>query len=155
MLVSIEGGIDQDCILWQGSRHTNGYGRLKIDGKSYKAHRLVWEAEYGPIPAGMNINHRCDNPPCVNLDHLYLGTQKDNVQDAIGRNRRPRFTYYGPEVRARGTRHGMSKLTDADVREIRALRSQGYSQQTIAEQFNVSQPLVSGILLGKAWQHVV
>ena len=78
-----------DCIEWSGSLNSQGYGRLVIRGKEYRAHRIVWEETNGPIPDGMCVCHHCDNPPCVNVEHLFLGTPKDNTRDAQQKGRIP------------------------------------------------------------------
>ena len=85
------------CIEWTGARFTNGYGARKIKGKQYRVHRLEWERVHGPIPEGLCVLHRCDNPPCYNVDHLFLGTVLDNTRDMIAKGRqnfsgRPRGT---------------------------------------------------------------
>lgn len=72
------------CVEWQGRRSKDGYGEYGDNGR---AHRKAWSDVYGPIPAGMVIRHRCDNPPCVRIDHLQIGTQADNVRDAVERGR--------------------------------------------------------------------
>lgn len=82
------------CIEWTGRRRPEGYGRfgdgeVRSAWKAYSAHRWIWAYHNGPIPKGMQINHHCDNPPCVNLDHLYCGTQKDNIRDMMERKRHP------------------------------------------------------------------
>ena len=76
-----------ECIEWTGSTDGHGYGQRRISGKLYAVHRLVWAEANGPIPDGVVIRHKCDNPPCYNLDHLEPGTKKDNTQDMIARNR--------------------------------------------------------------------
>lgn len=76
-----------DCQEWDGYRSAAGYGRVQVDHKEWLAHRLVWTQANGPIPEGLVVRHRCDNPPCVNLEHLELGTQKENGQDMVERNR--------------------------------------------------------------------
>lgn len=73
-----------DCILWDGPRFKNGYGKCK-DG-AY-AHRRAWSDEHGPIPAGMVVAHSCDNPPCVNVEHLFLTTPKGNTADMVAKGR--------------------------------------------------------------------
>src|ERR1043166_7633701 len=79
------------CWIWQGAKTTLGYGQVCINYKLIYAHRLVWELTVGPIPKGMNVLHRCDNPPCVNPLHLFLGTQMDNVLDCRKKGRNPSY----------------------------------------------------------------
>jgi len=85
----------ENCWLWMGARTKLGYGQRggRKTGRRY-THRLSWEMRFGPIPEGLCVLHHCDNPPCVNPDHLFLGTKKDNTQDMIakGRGRGPRFS---------------------------------------------------------------
>lgn len=81
------------CWLWMGARHPQGYGNIglpKDENGRYpigKAHRVSWELHNGPIPAGLLVMHRCDNPPCVNPDHLFVGTVGDNVRDSASKGR--------------------------------------------------------------------
>ena len=84
--VSIDPGTG--CHIWQGSRHMKQqYGQIRKGGKLVYAHRVSYERQHGPIPYGMNVLHRCDNPPCVNPDHLFLGTQLDNIRDRDAKGR--------------------------------------------------------------------
>lgn len=76
-----------ECMEWVGSRTGAGYGTLAMEGGSAYAHRLAWERANGPIPGGLVVRHKCDNPPCVNPDHLEVGTQYDNIHDMIARGR--------------------------------------------------------------------
>src|SRR5678815_3205705 len=95
------------CLEWQGTKHSKrGYG---LDGRKL-AHRAAWERVHGPIPEGMHVLHKCDNPPCVNVRHLFLGTHADNMRDREQKGR-ANHPY--------GERSGKAKLTDADVRYIR------------------------------------
>jgi hypothetical protein len=99
------------CLVWVGDRWPRGYGRIRHAGrKSYAAHRLMYELKHGPIAEGQVIRHKCDNPPCINPDHLELGSVKDNVADMFARGR---------ANRASGERHGGAKLTISVLEIIR------------------------------------
>lgn len=80
----------QQCLEWQGTRNDRGYGQRRLNGQLQYVHRIIWEQVYGPITEGLQVLHRCDNPPCYNIDHLFLGTQADNMADmrAKGRGRK-------------------------------------------------------------------
>jgi len=131
-----------DCWLWTGSLNTNGYGIVwfRPNGvkTGYLAHRLVWELINGPIPEGLKVLHRCDNPPCVRIEHLSLGTQSDNIADRHAKGRT-----------ARGETHCRAKLLDQDVSDIRALSARGVSRRAILEEYKISQPYLSRLLRGK------
>ncbi len=138
------------CHNWTGSK-TNGYGRLIIgsrtDGsrRTISAHRLAFESFRGPIPAGMEVCHKCDNPSCINPNHLFVGTKQDNMddRDAKGRNK----------VQV-GEKNGQAKLTEADVRSIRRLRSIGHTYKSIASRFGVDKMTVLRAAKGEQWAHV-
>lgn len=106
---------DGDCWVWTGSRHSNGYGRMSVKGRSRMTHRLSYELAFGPIPDGMNVCHRCDRKACVNPAHLFLGTQADNMRDMDAKGRR-----VTPD--RRGESNGRAALSEEQVREIRRLR---------------------------------
>lgn len=115
-----------------------------------KAHRIAWEVEHGePIPDGEFILHHCDNPPCCNPAHLYLGSKRDNARDRTGRGR-------GKENRQRGENNDNAKLSEADVRAIivELQKIPRRSQATIAAQFGVQQQQVSRIMHRKSWAHL-
>lgn len=105
---------DSGCREWV--RHTNadGYGMLWLNGGAERTHRAAWLAEHGAIPVGMHVLHRCDNRKCINIAHLFLGTNADNVADKVSKNRQGR-----PNIK--GEQMGLAKLTDAKVRLIRLL----------------------------------
>lgn len=75
------------CWEWQAHRNPEGYGVIGIDRVPVGAHRVAWELTYGPIPEGIYVCHHCDNPPCVRPDHLFLGTNSDNIIDAMSKHR--------------------------------------------------------------------
>jgi hypothetical protein len=132
------------CWLWTGSiRNQFGYGRIRANNVTWPTHRLSWVLANGPIPDGLWVLHRCDNPRCVRPDHLFLGTPKDNSQDrdAKGRHRV-----------VRGERQGSSKLTVNQVREIRTLYATGsVSYRSLAQQFDVSVTTIGFIITRKRW----
>lgn len=96
---------ESGCWEWIGSKRHFGYGQVYFKGRpGRKAHRVAWERTYGPIPEGMGVLHKCDNPPCINPDHLFLGTPEDNVQDMFKKGRQ-RDPHSGIEPRKRSTCH--------------------------------------------------
>jgi hypothetical protein len=109
------------------------------------AHRYSWERTKGNIAAGLCICHRCDNPPCVNPDHLFLGTHADNVADRDAKGRRPA---------PKGVVNGMAKLSEDDVRYIRSVPKRYGRNKALAEKFGVSTGQISYILRRKNWGHI-
>lgn len=79
--------MNSNCIVWDGYVNEKGYGRRHYNGKFWLVHRLEWTMINGDIPEGMGVLHKCDNPPCINIDHLFLGTNKDNVDDRVSKGR--------------------------------------------------------------------
>lgn len=136
------GGADA-CWLWTGCRAGNGYGRMSVGGRQRPAHRIAWTIANGPIPEGLFVCHTCDNPPCVNPAHLFLGTHRENMKDMASKGRS-----------TAGERHPKAKLTEADVREIRHLCGGGMPQRRVAAQFGLCQQHVSELAAGKVWPHV-
>lgn len=133
------------CWLWTSKSNTRGYGQIRSpDGKPMLAHRASWDVHNGPIPDGMCVLHKCDNPKCVRPDHLFLGNQQSNMDDMREKGR-------GRPGVSKGEAHGRAKLTDERVREIRS--STGPSRIT-AEKYGISGRQVRDIRARKAWKHL-
>lgn len=115
------------------------------------AHRLSWELHNGPIPPGLVVCHKCDNPPCVNPDHLFLGTQGDNLRDRDAKGKHNVRLH--PELE-RGERNPNSRLSAVQISEIRRLASDN-SQRGLGRMFGVSGTQIRRILSGEQWGHVV
>lgn len=122
------------CSLWLGTLSSTGYPHIKVKGQTRRVNRLVWESRNGPIPEGLHVLHRCDNPACVNLDHLRIGTHQDNMNDKVAKGRQP----FG-DICSR-------KLTEAQVAKIKTDRR---PQNIIAAAYGVSKPYISRIKSGK------
>lgn len=137
-----------DCHVWMGYRTPGGYGHLQIQKRPWRAHRLAWLVSTGEDPAERLVLHTCDNPPCVRFDHLFLGTPGDNMQDMAAKGRSTGWR----GLTLRGSDNGNSRLTWTEVDEIRAVYGRREATQTaLAEQFGVSQTLISEIVRGKRW----
>lgn len=130
------------CVLWCGAtnRPDGGYGVLNVDGVKRYAHRLAWEVRNGSIPAGLHILHKCDVPECINPDHMRLGTPADNMADKVSKGRQ-----------CRGEDRPLAKLTENDVREIRAAEG---TLAEIATRFGIKFQTVHKIRSGLSWKHV-
>ena len=148
------------CWLWTGALTKRGYGVFNR-AKSAQAHRASWEIHCGLIPKGLCVLHRCDNPACVNPEHLFLGTHKDNMNDMHRKGRSADAVYperwkehgrrlgRGPKVR--GEKHHSSKLTAEKVRAIRALSRAGMTNRGLARSYLVNPSTIAKIVNGKLW----
>lgn len=124
----------------------DGYPKIQANKKPYRMSRYVYEQNFGPIPEGKIIRHKCDNPTCINPDHLEVGTHLDNAKDMDERGRR-RSVF--------GEGHPNSKLTESQVREIKVLlRDENMTQEKIAKRFNVCRRTISKIKTGQLWGKV-
>ena len=126
-----------NCWIWPAGKTTAGYGRLKVNGKIKRAHRMIYEMAIGEIPVGMEVLHSCDTPACVNPSHLRVGTHAENMKEAAERLRIPT-----------GLNHFRGKVSDEQVNDIRGLSGMGTSQKEIAEKYGLHQSHVSRILSG-------
>lgn len=132
------------CLEWTASRNQKGYGLLANTGKWQSAHRVAWAYAFGEIPLGLWVLHHCDNPSCVNPNHLFLGTNQDNVDDKIskGRQKNP--------IPQRGENHPFHKLSDLQVSTIRQRYADGHKawglQTRLAEEYGVGQAIISAIV---------
>lgn len=137
-----------NCWIWLGSKDISGYGYVGIGkGKVGRAHRISYQEFVGPIPAGFLVLHRCDNPSCINPEHLFVGTQKDNMQDMWKKGR-------GPIRNHKRDKNPAAKLNNEKVIEILKLLENGTQQKNIAKQFNVSEQIISRIKLNQSWNRL-
>lgn len=132
-----------DCWIWNGAKFSNHYGLLSINNKNYLTHRIAYALFIGPIPRGLNVLHKCDNPPCCNPAHLFLGTQAENMVDKVKKGRS-----------SKGARNGAAKLDATQVREIKRLLQGSISQREIGSRFGIGQTAISLINTGKNWKHI-
>jgi len=134
---------DVPCKEWQDARDRHGYGARRYKGKKWAAHRAQWDEEVGPIPAGLHVLHRCDNPPCHEVRHLFLGTAQDNMRDKVSKRRQQR-----------GERVPQHKLTEQQVGAIRRRYAAGHvTQQQLADEYGIARSSVSRIVSRKQWAH--
>ncbi len=135
---------ENGCWIWTGATNPKGYGRININQVLYYPHRLMYECRNGPIPNGLKALHRCDTPPCCNPQHLFLGTSKDNAQDALSKGR-VRITHHV------GEKHGKAKLTDLAVKAILTSNS---TLKVMADKYKVSVALIGYVRARKIWKHI-
>lgn len=128
------------CIEWTGYKTDLGYGMIGISKKIEPAYRVAFALRNGPIPDGLDVLHRCDNPPCINPDHLFLGTQRDNVADMVTKQRH-----------AKGEMKYNAKLTNEQIPRI---RSDTRFNREIAADYGVDPTVISRIKRGLGWKHV-
>jgi hypothetical protein len=160
--------LDEGCWIWTGSR-AGGYGTLRVDGKVQKTHRLSYAEFIGQIPDGLCVCHHCDNPPCFNPDHLFLGTHNDNMQDMKRKGRsatgeksssvlypkargEDHWAFNKPELVLKGESVWCHKLTEKDVLYIRAhpeLPSKG-----LARTFSVDDKTIRSARNRETWRHI-
>lgn len=141
----VDVGRYESCWTWRELTTATGYGRFFISGPNFsaKAPRVAWAITHGTCPGHLCVCHKCDNPACVNPEHLFLGDRKDNLSDAAVKGRV-----------ARGGRHGGSKVNETQVAEMRKLHASGVSSSALAITFGITHSNVRCIVTGKTWKHV-
>jgi len=139
------------CLEWIGTKNKGGYGTRTVGSRAdgtratKLAHRLSYEIANGELESKMCVLHKCDNPPCINPEHLFAGTRADNHTDMVKKNRR---------VDLRGEERYNSKLKNHEVMDIKIQLMWGVDQRDIAKKYGVNQTLISAIKTGKVWTHV-
>jgi DNA-binding CsgD family transcriptional regulator len=132
------------CFLWMGDTNPAGYGVARFGLKHRTpAHRRAYQLAVGAVPDGMDVCHRCDNPPCVNPAHLFLGPRVGNLAEMVRKGRS-----------ARGEKHRAAVMTADEVRQMRALAAGGEPVAEIAQRFNRNESTVRSAVRGKSWRHI-
>jgi hypothetical protein len=132
--------LENGCWVREGNENSGRYGKMLFEGKTTQAHVVSYVLHKGPVPPGCLVRHTCDNPPCRNPDHLVAGTQKQNCQDAVSRDRH-----------SRGSRNGLAKLDEETVVQLRARLKE--SDTVLAKEFGVSRAAVWFIRKNLHWRH--
>lgn len=138
--------VQPDCIETTRARTSRGYGLITVGGRGrrmWRHHRYAWTLANGPIPSGLVVMHTCDNPPCINVAHLRLGTHADNIADRDAKGHT-----------ARGARNGNAKNSEETVRQIRARAAAGESGRLIARDLGLNEATVHRIVNRRTWAHV-
>lgn len=138
--IKVSSGEPDACWEWKAYRNRDGYGVFTIQGKNYLAHRIAWLLLTGVEPGQMNVCHTCDNPSCCNVRHLWLGTHRQNMEDCAKKRRT-----------CSGERHGASKLTLAEICEI---RTSDETLKELSEQYGVSFQQISRIKHQERWTNL-
>jgi len=139
----VDRGDENECWEWKSPKLDGGYGDISRNGTQYRAHREAFRMEKED-PGSMRVLHHCDNPACVNPNHLYLGTAQDNADDRVERG-----------LEARGERVNSAKLTEDEVSSIKwELENTDKTQRKMADEYNIDPAQISRIKTGKDWTHV-
>jgi hypothetical protein len=131
-----------ECWLWRGTT-TEGYGRFYFNNRAFVAHRISYQIAYGDIAPGLLVCHKCDNRPCVNPYHLFVGSPRQNSMDMVSKNRQ---TW--------GERNPSAKLTTEQVLEIRNLNKDTINKSAVARQYGISRKMLRNILSHVNWRHL-
>lgn len=134
---------ENNCWIWTGSVHRDGYAKHDIKGKTVQVHRFLYETFYGPIKKGLLYCHKCDVKLCINPAHAFIGTHQDNATDMVQKGRS-----------MIGEKNNRSKLKTNDIIEIKKMNKSGIKGIEIAKKFNVSKHAIYRIINGLYWKHV-
>ncbi len=139
-------GCSNDCWRWHGTyRNKGAYGQMCVNGYYVGAHVVAFALACADVPAGMCVLHKCDNPPCCNPKHLFLGTMKENTQDC---------KIKGRLADRSGSKNGHSKLSEDQVRQIRKSSFDGEIYEELAERFGVATVTIAKICQRKLWKNI-
>ena len=136
-------GNEKECWPWLGSVSHTGYGELRYKSKTYRAHRVSYMLHISSFDDELFICHKCDNPPCVNPNHLFAGTANDNVQDKVNKNRQAQLQ-----------EHGRAVLNNQQAKEIKDLLAKGYARSQLAKMYHVSKSIIIDIDRGFTWKNI-
>lgn len=139
--------ITPGCWLWTAGKRSTGYGTFSRGRKPELAHRASWVYYNGPVPCGLFVCHRCDVRECVNPDHLFLGTARDNVRDMFSKGR-------GRPGKPHGVKNGSAKLDDTKVQQIRQCWAKGETTKQLAGLYRVSREQINNIVSRRCWSHL-
>lgn len=140
------------CIEWQGVKANYGYGRMTINKMPIRVHRLSWSFANGEDIGSLCVCHKCDNPSCINPEHLFLGTHLDNMRDCVAKNR---FNTGKGRHRNSGTLNPKARLTEENVRRIRILLAdKSMNVQTVADMYMVDRATIQDIKCNRTWKKV-
>jgi len=144
IIIKIKNNIKIDvnnCWIWQGAKHKQGYGNISYRGKPLLIHRVSWVVYKGKISEGIKVCHICDVTSCCNPDHLFLGTQKDNMKDAVKKGK----------FENRNVVKVRNKLNFEQVKEIKKLSKQGMKRKDLQVKYEVGRTCIAKILTGRSW----
>lgn len=135
-----------DCWVWTGAVDRHGYGQMRVEGRTTYVHRVVADEVLGPLEPGEAVCHRCDNPPCVRPDHLFIGSQADNLADMTAKGHRRNLPPQPGEL------HPRHRLTAEQVREIRRRRAAGEKLTDLGREFSVTKAHIGNIAARRLWK---
>ncbi|MDS7745472.1 HNH endonuclease [Klebsiella pneumoniae] len=140
------------CLEWQASRFSSGYGQFFADGKNHRAHRWLYEHVNGKLSDGLVVRHTCDNPACVNIEHLEVGTQRDNINDKVRRGRQLRGENHGRALLTREAQIVAEFCCRVPFRDVDRIRESNETHRALAKRFSVSEGCINNIKLRRTWK---